>query len=336
MGRARSNPYRQGVTLLATIAALIVGVIALVQHERGWPKNWPSGWPQMGGRWGGVASVDGPVTSDVPPRVGGNSITIASFNIQTFGEAKLSRPNVVEVLARTIRRFDIIAIQEIRDKRTDALNRLVQAVNADGSKYDSLLGPALGRTTSTERYGFIYNMERIAVDRKNVYTVDDPYDLFHREPLVARFQTRASTPFTFTLINIHTDPDEVAREVNALADVLRGVQQDGSDEDDVMVVGDLNADPAHFDKLARVPRVTWAISNNQPTNTRRTATYDNVVFNRDSTTEFTGHSGVFDFAREFQLSAEDALAVSDHLPVWAEFSIHEQTAVATRPADVFR
>jgi len=166
--------------------------------------------------------------------------------------------------------------------------------------------------------------------------VDDPYDLFHREPLVARFQTRVSTPFTFTLINIHTDPDEAAREVNALADVLRGVQQDGSEEDDVMVVGDLNADPAHFDKLARVPGVTWVINNGQSTNTRRTHTYDNLLFDRVATTEFTGRAGVFDFAREFQMNPEDALAVSDHLPVWAVFDVHEQTAVAGRPVDVYR
>jgi hypothetical protein len=43
---------------------------------------------------------------------------------------------------------------------------------------------------------------------------------------------------------------------------------------------------------------------------------------------------VFDFLREFNLTREQATAVSDHLPLWAEFSVYEggrAGPVATRP-----
>ena len=62
--------------------------------------------------------------------------------------------------------------------------------------------------------------------------------------------------------------------------------------------------------------------------------YDNIVFDRNATVEYTGRSGVLDFAKEFSLTQEQALEVSDHMPVWAEFSVYEGGAapmVAGRP-----
>ena len=51
--------------------------------------------------------------------------------------------------------------------------------------------------------------------------------------------------------------------------------------------------------------------------------YDNIVYHEKATAEFTGRGGVFDFMREYGILQEDAMEVSDHLPVWAEFSIYE-------------
>jgi len=48
-----------------------------------------------------------------PDRTGGD-IRIASFNIQVFGKRKLRKPRVMAVLTDVIRRFDVVAIQEIR------------------------------------------------------------------------------------------------------------------------------------------------------------------------------------------------------------------------------
>ncbi len=46
-------------------------------------------------------------------------------------------------------------------------------------------------------------------------------------------------------------------------------------------------------------------------------------------------AGVLDVVREFNLTQEQALKVSDHLPIWAEFSVYEggrPGTVAARPA----
>ena len=59
------------------------------------------------------------------------------------------------------------------------------------------------------------------------------------------------------------------------------------------------------------------------TNTRRTKAYDNIVFNRRATAEFISRAAVFDLMKEFNLTEQQPLTISDHMPIWAEFSVHE-------------
>ncbi len=273
---------------------------------------------------GGSRAAIAPDGESLPAR-SADTIRIASFNIQVFGESKLEKTDVVDVLAAVVRQFDVVAIQEIRAKSQDVLDRFLKVVNADGSEYDYLLGPRLGRTSSKEQYAFVYDTRRIEAARKAVYTIEDPYDVLHREPLVARFRARTSPPdqgFTFSLVNIHTDPDETDAELDVLDDAFRGVQNDGTGEDDVILLGDLNVSDRKLGELGRVPGITWTVTG-QPTNTHGTASYDNILFDRTTTTEYTGRAGVFDLVAAFRLTPDQALDVSDHFPVWAEFSIRE-------------
>lgn len=122
----------------------------------------------------------------------------------------------MDVLVKVVRRFDVVAIQEVRSTDDTVVPRFVEMVNADGSRYDFVIGPRLGRTNSKEQYAILFNTARIEVDRGSIYTVDDPQDLLHREPLVARFRVRGVPPekaFTFNLVDIHTDPDETVQEL---------------------------------------------------------------------------------------------------------------------------
>ncbi len=257
-----------------------------------------------------------------------NSILIASFNIQVLGESKMKKPGIAEILAHVIRQFDVVAIQEVRAKADNILPRLVAAVNADGSQYNFLIGPRLGRTVSTEQYAFVYDTTRIAHDPSAVGTIQDTNDLMHREPFVARFVARTNQPergFTFWLVNAHTDPDEVPTEVAALADVFQTMQRARPDEDDVILLGDFNASETQLGPLGQIPGITWAVRGAM-TNTRQSKMYDNLIFHSQATSEFTGRWGVYDLERVYGLSRDDALKVSDHLPVWAEFEIWEATS----------
>lgn len=267
-----------------------------------------------------------------------DAVLIASFNIQVFGESKLAKTNVVEVLARVVRKFDIVAIQEVRAKSDEVIPRFLQAVNADGSRYHYVIGPREGRTSSKEQYVFVYDTTRVEVDPASLGRIPDPSDRLHRPPMVARFRTRITPPqaaFTFWLVNTHTDPDEVPQELAALTDVFLAMQRARPDEDDVIMLGDLNAGPPEFGSFQRIPGVGWAVSGTT-TNTRRTKTYDNLVFARPQTMEYLGAWGVLDLQSAFGLPLDNALEVSDHNPVWAAFSPVEsqgqQLPLASAPA----
>jgi endonuclease/exonuclease/phosphatase family metal-dependent hydrolase len=280
---------------------------------------------QLESRSAPTAAHNSYVPISTPAASNHSTIRIASFNIQVFGRTKISKPTVMESLTRIVRQFDVVAIQEIRSRDDDILPRFVDMLNGGERHFDFVIGPRLGRTDSTEQYAFVFDTQTLEVDRNQLYTLNDPDDVLHREPFVAWFRARgapAEQAFTFTLVNIHTDPDEVEREINALDNVIHAVRTDGRQEDDVILLGDFNADDRHFGQLGRVANIFPALSN-VATNTSGTRQYDNIVFDRLTTREFTGRSGVFDFLRAFDLSLDAAQEVSDHLPVWAEFSVVE-------------
>ncbi|GAA4431993.1 endonuclease/exonuclease/phosphatase family protein [Bremerella cremea] len=255
----------------------------------------------------------------------GESIRIASFNIQVFGQSKMDKPEVMQVLTQVVKSFDVVAVQELRSKEQDVIPRWLEMINADGSHWASLVGPRIGRTVSKEQYVFLYNTAKIEFVEKSDFTLNDPLDLLHREPYVASFRARVPEgvqPFSFTLINIHTDPDETDQELDALAEVYEVVRQANPNEDDVILLGDLNVDYTKLGMLGKIPGI-FATVQGTPTNTLQTKSYDNIVFDRRLTTEFTGDVGVLDLMTAFKLTQEQASDVSDHLPIWATFTAAE-------------
>jgi len=258
----------------------------------------------------------------------GDRLLIASFNIQVFGTSKMAKTDVMNVIIHTIRQFDIVAIQEVRSKDDEILPKLVAALNQDGSRYNFLIGPRLGRTVSTEQYAYVYDTNRVEYDPTCVGTVPDPKDLLHREPFVARFRPRTSVPeraFSFWLVNIHTDPDDVPIEVDALADVFQMMRTVRPEEDDVILLGDLNASETQMGRLGKLPGMTIVLRGTM-TNTRQTKAYDNILFDSTATSEYTGRWGVFNLTTQYGLTTEQALLVSDHFPVWAEFGLWESSS----------
>ena len=166
--------------------------------------------------------------------LGGNqssneTLRIGAFNIQVFGISKASKPEVMDVLADIIRTYDIIAIQEIRDKSQTALPALVDLVNTDGSQYDYVVSERLGRTTSKEQYAYIFNTQTVELT-SNPQTYPEPSgsDPFHREPYIASFRALNGN-FDATFITIHADPDEATDEINGLGAVVTYAQ--GSNPD---------------------------------------------------------------------------------------------------------
>jgi endonuclease/exonuclease/phosphatase family metal-dependent hydrolase len=251
-------------------------------------------------------------------------LRIGAFNVQVFGTTKASKHEVMTVLARIIRTYDIIAIQEIRDASQTALPALVDLVNSDGSQFSYVVSERLGRTTSKEQYAYIYNTQTILlVGTPQTYPEPEGTDPFHREPYIAPFKAHSGN-FDVTAMVIHTDPEEATGEINELDSVVSYARSAYPGEKDFIVIGDLNADCTYFDEDSSSTLSSsdyyWCIDNNVDTTTKTTdCTYDRIIITRDAVSDFTGDAGVFRFDREYGLTIDETTAISDHYPVYALF-----------------
>jgi endonuclease/exonuclease/phosphatase family metal-dependent hydrolase len=249
------------------------------------------------------------------------TLRIGAFNVQVFGTTKASKPEVMAVLADIIRTYDIIAIQEIRDSSQTALPQLVDLVNSDGSQYQYVVSERLGRTSSKEQYSYLYNSNTVQlVGNPQTYPEPEGTDPFHRQPYIAAFKATGGN-YDAVLMVIHTDPDEASEEINALDDVLNYSQKLYPDEGDFIIMGDLNADGSYFkeDTTSDLDGYYWLIDDSEDTTTKATDyTYDRIILT--DTSDLYGQFGVFRYDLEYHLTEEQTVAVSDHYPVYAEFS----------------
>ncbi len=286
-------------------------------------------------------------------------IRIATFNIRQFAEKKANKPIVMGRLAGIVGKFDVVAIQEVMSGSTLPIDRLVEVLNQDTPRgttprFQSIVSHPIGRTSHKESYAFVWDASRIDFIPDSAYVVQDGEvgsgdDFLHREPMVASFQVRArpdqtARPFRFTLITMHTDPDEVrgdtnTNELNVLDDVFNNVRaweysQNG--EEDFILLGDLNVDVGGLAELGRIPGMV-SLAGKLKTNVIKTKTLDHILIDAQTTAEFVpGHVGVVDMVNDLGITLEEAKDVSDHLPVWAEFSAFESGAPGARSPQVAR
>ncbi|MFG0267604.1 MAG: endonuclease/exonuclease/phosphatase family protein [Rhodopirellula sp. JB055] len=287
---------------------------------------------------GEIAPVSLTTPASATSRKPDASIRVATFNIQVFGKSKSEKPEVMRRLAQVCMLFDVVAVQEIKGDPKLPINGLLDEIASLGGRYNATVSEPQGRTSQTERYGFVWDTDRIDLIPESDYLVSDEMDRMHRAPMVASFQTRVTPtptrmPFRFTLINVHTDPDEVGsrvgdtpkNEMNVLDDVFHSVRMfeyQNKGEEDFVLMGDLNVETQWLLETGRIPNIQSLVGD-QPTNTLQTKTYDHLLIDTATTREFTGRAGVLNLKSTLQISEEDALKVSDHMPVWAEFSVFE-------------
>ena len=258
----------------------------------------------------------------------GDTITIASFNIQVFGKTKASKEDIMSYLVKIVRRYDLVAIQEVRNKDQTVIPKFVSLINSDGSSYDYIIGSRLGRTSSKEQYAIIYDIETIELDNPAPQDFPDPEDMFHREPFIAKFKAKNGN-FDFVLVDIHTDPDEAREEIPALMQVYEYAEQEYQDPD-VIILGDFNADCKYYNENNMMTPLrinfNWLIDNSQDTTTKSSVcTYDRILIPRATDEDYTGNAGVFHYDDYFGLDWKMTQRISDHYPVWAEFYTNRDT-----------
>lgn len=251
------------------------------------------------------------------------AIRIAAFNIQVFGQTKASNDSIMDVLARVVRSFDVVLVQEVRDRDELVADRFLDRINRDTDPPFAMIeGPRLGTTSSKEQYVIYYRPGIVSfVDS---FTVPDVDQRFEREPLVARFQAGF---FDFRLVGVHIKPDHAYDELAALAEVADALVD--STEGDVILLGDFNADCSYFRETdmshpLKAASYHWVISDSARTAVASGCTYDRIVLG-DGTYggEYVPNTAqVYRYDTEFGITDSAFVRrVSDHFPIYAEFRI---------------
>ena len=255
-----------------------------------------------------------------------SDLRLAAWNIRIMSD-KSRTDTELEAIARTLADYDFIAIVELRDEAV--LKRTQRILLQMGKAYQYQLSPAVGRGVK-ELYAFLYKEDLVSVVSRGELYPDaaDGKDDFSRDPYWATFR---AGEFDFSVIAVHVIwGDSVGprkAEVKALADVYQYVQDANGDEDDVLLLGDFNCNPTDTESyrpIMAIPSMTRLFNFPQKSHIRDSSLYDNIFFQTDYVTEYLGSSGIDKFD-EMDFGNDDKaanLAVSDHRPVWAVFSIN--------------
>ncbi|XP_014892113.1 deoxyribonuclease gamma-like isoform X1 [Poecilia latipinna] len=257
---------------------------------------------------------------------------IAAFNIQKFGRSKVSDADVLKILVKIISRYDIIVILEVVDASGKSVDTLVQALNKANRKhhYTLKISTRLGRTRYKEQYMFLYRDD--LVDLVGSYQFDDEktegLDVFARDPYILRFRCLNTVLKDLVMIPVHTKPEDSEKELDELYDLFVHVKKKWK-TDNVMILGDFNADGSYVSKkdmkTIRIRSDTnfhWLIGDDVDTtaSTGNTNTYDRIVVYGDDMLQAVvpKSAKTFNFQKAYKLSIEQALKVSDHYPVEVE------------------
>lgn len=271
----------------------------------------------------GHINITGLATQEPPsiPQQSEDVITIGTFNIQVFGKAKREKEDVMQTLENIARHYDILAIQEIRDASLETIPAYLERINNGTGTYAVVASERTGRTSSKEQYAFYYDDAR--VDYINVsYLYPDEDDVFERDPHIAYFRSGA---FDFMLVNVHIKPDDAEREIAHLQNVITHIQ-DTHHEQDIILIGDLNADGSYYDETNRNLGYVWLVPNHYDTTVARSSnTYDRIIITGTAREDYHGITGVHRFDEAYSLSYDQTRDVSDHYPVWSQFSRNEDT-----------
>jgi endonuclease/exonuclease/phosphatase family metal-dependent hydrolase len=256
-------------------------------------------------------------------------------------------------IAEIVSRFDVIAIQEAKDN-LKALRHLIHALGPNWGL--SLTDVTEGAPGNGERMAFLFDTRKVQLSGLACEIVVPQEQLDRIEPGALRKQF-ARTPYavsfrsgskTFILITLHVlygeNEEERLPEIRAIAEWLAGWARDiNSWDHNLIALGDFNIDrkgdalhdafistgldiPPH---LQDVPRTIFA----DPEKPELNKFYDQIAW-------FTGRNnlpalslqysrgGYFDFtdvalASRGLTKAQLSWRISDHYPLWAEFSARE-------------
>ncbi|MEM6464575.1 MAG: endonuclease/exonuclease/phosphatase family protein [Pseudomonadota bacterium] len=267
------------------------------------------------------------------PARGPDTTLIATWNIREF-DSNAYGPRSLECLhyiAEICSKFDIIAIQEVREK-LDALVKVCDLMGADWRFIVSDVSE--GKPGNRERMAFVYDsckvtftglageivMPPIEVKENGKIVRYDPARQLYRTPFIVGFQSGWTT-LQLCTVHILYGKDEAnnaerTREIDAVARFLAKRANEGQIEDaNLVLLGDFNIFSPGDVTMKAITDAGFVIpeelQNVPATNTgKRKRHYDQIaIMPQMWRMEPTGRAGVFDFFNTvYRATADDEAA----------------------------
>ena len=251
---------------------------------------------------------------------------IATWNIQDLGQSK--NQNEILQIAKIIKNFDVIAIQEVvaKDPRgAQAVAKLADQLNRMGSKWDySISNPTKSPSANmSERYAYLWKTSKLRLVNKPYLDKTLEY-LCVREPYIAKFRTKKSKQ-SFFLINSHSrvHDQHPEQEIIYFKDYPQRLNSDK-----IIILGDFNLNESHpvWDNL--YTNGFKSALQNAPTTLKRKCkngsylnhSIDNIYYNAKRFQLI--NNGRVDFVGYCE-NLINARSISDHLPVFLEVNLDE-------------
>nr|XP_020655548.1 deoxyribonuclease gamma [Pogona vitticeps] len=270
-------------------------------------------------------------------------LKICSFNVRSFGEAKRTRPEILDIIVEIMSRCDVMLLMEIKDNSNRMCPFLLEKLNSHSrEKYSYVASERLGRKSYKEQYAFFYKPKLVSVKQTYQYPDLQPgdEDALSREPFVVWFYSPKTVAKEFVIIPLHTTPEMAVREIDELYDVYLNVRQRWTSENFIFM-GDFNAGCGYVARkrwknirLRNQTEFVWLIDDKTDTTVKASThcPYDRIVLRGDKLINaiVPNSARIFNFQSAFSMTEAQALAVSDHFPVEVQLRTARRSSTRAR------
>lgn len=276
--------------------------------------------------------------SEIPSRTLNTKLVVASWNIREFDSNK-GGERLIEsyhYIAEIIDRFDLVAIQEVREN----LKALYQLREILGGYWDFIYTDVTeGTAGNGERMAFLYDTRKVKFGglagevvsqpirkKENGVMVTLPSVQWVRTPFMCGFK---SGWINFAICTVHMyygddDPNDKRRvqEIQQIADFLKAKADDDIELGTIqslVLLGDFNIFSKSDDTFKALTstgfKVPPALAKDElkGSNVKMDKHYDQIVFmNRKGVFEFTNQAGIFDFYK-YVFKEDDSETYKEHV-----------------------
>ncbi len=250
-------------------------------------------------------------------------LTVCSWNLENFGKSKTD--SAIEFIADEIKDYDIVVIQEVVAGYggAQAVAKLNTALNNKGFKWDYEVSniTTAKNPDEKERYAFLWKTSKVKLAAKPWLEVKYNEEIC-REPFFATFIYKNKQ---FTMAGFHAVPK--AKQPETEIKYFKFLPEEYPDKN-LIFCGDFNCPQSNtvFSPLKKsgyqpiLVLQKTSLKEKCINNDCLASEYDNMFYSNSKITFIK--SGIIPFYQHFNCDLKKARKVSDHVPIFFEFSLN--------------